>query len=97
MKGYSRYFWFIHFLGDIILISDPTNEILNDNIFFIEYIDSKKNLIYVALYPTELTSTYFQNLHDYDSHHKAVYNQLMKTAHEALSSCQKLKPYQVPT
>ena len=29
-------------LGDIILISDPTNEILNDNIFFIEYIDSKK-------------------------------------------------------
>lgn len=29
-------------LGDIILISDPTNEILNDNVFFIEYIDPKK-------------------------------------------------------
>jgi len=29
-------------LGDIILISDPTNEILNDNVFLIEYIDSKK-------------------------------------------------------
>ena len=29
-------------LGDIILISDPTNEILNDNIFLIEYIDPKK-------------------------------------------------------
>ena len=29
-------------LGDIILISDPTNEILNDNIFLIEYIDRKK-------------------------------------------------------
>ena len=29
-------------LGDIILISDPTNEILNDNIFFIEYIDPLK-------------------------------------------------------
>lgn len=29
-------------LGDIILISDPTNEILNNNIFFIEYIDPTK-------------------------------------------------------
>jgi len=29
-------------LGDIILISDPTNEILNDNVFFIEYIDPSK-------------------------------------------------------
>jgi hypothetical protein len=29
-------------LGDIILISDPTNEILNDNVFLIEYIDPKK-------------------------------------------------------
>jgi len=29
-------------LGDIILISDPTNEILNDNIFLIEYIDQTK-------------------------------------------------------
>ena len=29
-------------LGDIILISDPTNEILNNNVFFIEYIDPKK-------------------------------------------------------
>jgi hypothetical protein len=29
-------------LGDIILITDPTNEILNDNVFLIEYIDPKK-------------------------------------------------------
>ena len=29
-------------LGDVMLISDPTNEILNDNIFFIEYIDPTK-------------------------------------------------------
>ena len=29
-------------LGDIILISNPSNEILNDNVFLIEYIDSKK-------------------------------------------------------
>ena len=29
-------------LGDIILISDPTNEILNNNVFLIEYIDPKK-------------------------------------------------------
>ena len=29
-------------LGDIILISDPANEILNDNVFLIEYIDPKK-------------------------------------------------------
>ena len=29
-------------LGDIILISDPTNEILNDNVFLIEYIDPAK-------------------------------------------------------
>jgi len=29
-------------LGDIILISDPTNEILNDNVFLIEYIDPTK-------------------------------------------------------
>ncbi len=29
-------------LGDIILISDPTNEILNDNVFLIEYIDPSK-------------------------------------------------------
>jgi hypothetical protein len=29
-------------LGDIILISDPTNEILNDQIFLIEYIDPTK-------------------------------------------------------
>lgn len=29
-------------LGDIILITDPTNEILNNNIFLIEYIDTKK-------------------------------------------------------
>jgi hypothetical protein len=29
-------------LGDIILISDPTNEILNDNVFLIEYIDPHK-------------------------------------------------------
>jgi len=29
-------------LGDIILITDPTNEILNNNVFFIEYIDPKK-------------------------------------------------------
>jgi hypothetical protein len=29
-------------LGDIILIVDPTNEILNDNVFFIEYIDNDK-------------------------------------------------------
>lgn len=30
-------------LGDIILITDPTNEILNNNVFFIEYIDPKKS------------------------------------------------------
>jgi hypothetical protein len=29
-------------LGDIILISDPTNEILNGNVFLIEYIDPTK-------------------------------------------------------
>jgi len=29
-------------LGDIILISDPANEILNDNVFLIEYIDQYK-------------------------------------------------------
>ena len=29
-------------LVDIILIVDPTNEILNDNVFFIEYIDNDK-------------------------------------------------------
>jgi hypothetical protein len=29
-------------LGDIILISDPTNEILNNNVFLIEYIDPRK-------------------------------------------------------
>lgn len=29
-------------LGDIILITDPTNEILNDNTFLIEYIDQQK-------------------------------------------------------
>jgi hypothetical protein len=29
-------------LGDIILITDPTNEILNNNVFLIEYIDPKK-------------------------------------------------------
>jgi hypothetical protein len=29
-------------LGDIILISDPTNEILNDNVFLIDYIDPTK-------------------------------------------------------
>lgn len=29
-------------LGDIILISDPTNEILNNNVFLIEYIDENK-------------------------------------------------------
>jgi hypothetical protein len=29
-------------LGDIILISDPSNEILNDNVFLIEYIDPIK-------------------------------------------------------
>ena len=29
-------------LGDIILISDPSNEILNDNVFLIEYIDPYK-------------------------------------------------------
>ena len=29
-------------LGDIILITDPSNEILNDNVFLIEYIDPKK-------------------------------------------------------
>ena len=29
-------------LGDIILISDPSNEILNDNVFLIEYIDQYK-------------------------------------------------------
>jgi hypothetical protein len=29
-------------LGDIILISDPTNEILNDHVFLIEYIDPSK-------------------------------------------------------
>ena len=29
-------------LGDIIWFSDPTNEILNDNVFLIEYIDSTK-------------------------------------------------------
>jgi hypothetical protein len=29
-------------LGDIILISDPSNEILNDNVFLIEYIDPQK-------------------------------------------------------
>ena len=29
-------------LGDIILMSDPTNEILNDNVFLIEYIDPTK-------------------------------------------------------
>lgn len=29
-------------LGDIIMIYDQTNEILNENIFYIEYIDSKK-------------------------------------------------------
>ena len=29
-------------LGDIILISDPSNEILNDNVFLIEYIDQTK-------------------------------------------------------
>jgi len=29
-------------LGDIILITDPTNEILNNNIFLIDYIDQQK-------------------------------------------------------
>jgi hypothetical protein len=29
-------------LGDIILITDPTNEILNNNVFLIEYIDPSK-------------------------------------------------------
>jgi hypothetical protein len=29
-------------LGDIIIINDPSNEILNDNVFLIEYIDSNK-------------------------------------------------------
>ena len=29
-------------LGDIIVISEPTNEILNDNVFLIEYIDPNK-------------------------------------------------------
>lgn len=29
-------------LGDIILITDPTNEILNNNVFLIEYIDTTK-------------------------------------------------------
>ena len=29
-------------LGDVILISDPTNEILNNNVFLIEYIDPSK-------------------------------------------------------
>ena len=29
-------------LGDIILITDPSNEILNNNIFLIEYIDKSK-------------------------------------------------------
>ena len=29
-------------LGDIILITDPSNEILNDNIFLIDYIDKSK-------------------------------------------------------
>ena len=29
-------------LGDIILITDPTNEILNENQFLIEYIDPNK-------------------------------------------------------
>jgi hypothetical protein len=29
-------------LGDVIWISDPSNEILNDNVFLIEYIDSTK-------------------------------------------------------
>ena len=29
-------------LGDIILITDPTNEILNNNVFLIEYIDPTK-------------------------------------------------------
>jgi hypothetical protein len=29
-------------LGDIILITDPTNEILNNNVFIINYIDPKK-------------------------------------------------------
>ena len=29
-------------LGDIIIISDPTNEILNNNVFLIEYIDPTK-------------------------------------------------------
>ena len=29
-------------LGDVILISEPDNEILNNNTFLIEYIDSKK-------------------------------------------------------
>ena len=28
-------------LGDIILITDPTNEILNNNVFLIEYIDEQ--------------------------------------------------------
>ena len=31
-------------LGDIILISDPSNEILNDNVFLIEYIDKRFSL-----------------------------------------------------
>jgi hypothetical protein len=29
-------------LGDVILITDPTNEILNNNVFLIEYIDPSK-------------------------------------------------------
>ena len=29
-------------LGDMVLITDPTNEILNNNKFFVEYIDSNK-------------------------------------------------------
>jgi hypothetical protein len=29
-------------IGDIILISDPNNEILNDQVFLIEYIDPTK-------------------------------------------------------
>ena len=32
-------------LGDIILISDSTNEILNDNVFLIEYIDPKNKFL----------------------------------------------------
>jgi hypothetical protein len=44
-------------LGDVILITDPINEILNDAVFFIDYIDSSKiRLINTGTFETTILS-----------------------------------------